>query len=85
LYDQYDSTMTHTPNTIQTQGTHTEYTQKNGVVSKVNKKFISQLTRAQHTLSAAATVPSFSQTFNVCTLGHTIHIHTIIKLIPDPV
>jgi hypothetical protein len=34
----------------------TGYTQKNGVVSKVNKKFISHLTRAQHTPSAAATV-----------------------------
>jgi hypothetical protein len=32
------------------------YTQKNGAVSKVNKKFISHLTRAQHTPSAAATV-----------------------------
>jgi hypothetical protein len=28
---------------------YTGYTQKNGVVSKVNKKFISHLTRAQHT------------------------------------
>jgi hypothetical protein len=28
---------------------YTEYTQKNGWVSKVNKKFISHLTRAQHT------------------------------------
>ena len=35
---------------------HTEYTQKNGAVSKVNKKFISHLTRAQRTPSAAATV-----------------------------
>ena len=34
----------------------TGYTQKNGVVSKVNKKLISHLTRAQHTPSAAATV-----------------------------
>jgi hypothetical protein len=34
----------------------TGYTQKNGAVSKVNKKFISHLTRAQHTPSAAATV-----------------------------
>ena len=34
----------------------TRYTQKNGVVSKVNKKFISHLTRAQCTPSAAATV-----------------------------
>jgi len=32
------------------------YTQKNGAVSKVNKKFISYLTRAQRTPSAAATV-----------------------------
>jgi len=36
--------------------TYTGYTQKNGAVSKVNKKFISQLTRAQHTPSATATV-----------------------------
>jgi hypothetical protein len=34
---------------------NTRYTQKNGAVSKVNKKFISHLTRAQHTLSAEAT------------------------------
>ena len=32
------------------------YTQKNGAVSKVNKDFISYLTRAQRTPSAAATV-----------------------------
>jgi len=30
------------------------YTQKNGAVSKVNKKLISQLTRAKRTPSAAA-------------------------------
>ena len=35
---------------------HTGYTQKNGAVSKVNKKFISHLTRAQRTPSAAANV-----------------------------
>ena len=35
---------------------NTGCTQKNGAVSKVNKKFIFHLTRAQHTLSAAATV-----------------------------
>jgi len=35
---------------------NTGYTQKNGAVLKVNKKFISYLTRAQHTPSAAATV-----------------------------
>ena len=34
----------------------TRYTQKNGAVSKVNKKFISHLTRAQRTPSAAAAV-----------------------------
>jgi hypothetical protein len=32
---------------------HTGHTQKNGVVSKCNTKFISQPTRAQYTLSAA--------------------------------
>jgi len=36
-------------------GLNTGYTQKNGAVSKVNK-FISHLTRAQRTPSAAATV-----------------------------
>jgi len=36
--------------------TYTGYTQKNCAVSKVNKKFISHLTRAQHTPSTAATV-----------------------------
>ena len=35
---------------------YTGYTQKNGAVSKVNKKFISLLTRAQRTPSAAVTV-----------------------------
>ena len=35
---------------------YTGYTQKKGAVSKVNKKFISHLTRAQPTPSAAATV-----------------------------
>ena len=37
-------------------GTNTGYTQKNGAVSKGNKEFISHLTRAQRTPSAAATV-----------------------------
>ena len=35
------------------------YTQNNSAVSKVNKKFISHLTRAQRTSSAAATVQVF--------------------------
>ena len=35
---------------------YTGYTQKKGAVSKVNMKFISHLTRAQRTPSAAATV-----------------------------
>ena len=39
-----------------TQDFYTEYTQKNGAVSKVNKKFISHLTRAQRIPSTAATV-----------------------------
>ena len=36
--------------------TYTGYTQKNGAVSKLNKKFISHLTRAQRTSSEAVTV-----------------------------
>jgi hypothetical protein len=35
---------------------NTGYTQNNGAVSKVNKKFISHLIQAQRTLSAAATL-----------------------------
>ena len=35
---------------------YTGYTQKNGAVSKVDKKFISHLTRAQRTPLAAASV-----------------------------
>jgi hypothetical protein len=35
---------------------YTEYTQKNGAVSKVNRKFISHLTRTKRRPSAAATV-----------------------------
>ena len=35
---------------------YTGYTQKNGAVSEVNKKFIAHLTRAQRTPSAAVTV-----------------------------
>jgi hypothetical protein len=35
---------------------YTGYTQMNGVVSKVNKNYISHLTRAQHTLSVVTTV-----------------------------
>ena len=38
------------------QNTYTGCLQMNGAVSKVNKKFISHLTRAQLTPSAAATV-----------------------------
>ena len=41
---------------VQVGGRYTEYTQKNGAVSKVNKTFISHLTRTQRTTSAAATV-----------------------------
>jgi hypothetical protein len=35
---------------------YTGHIQKNGAVSKVNIKFMSHITRAQHTPSAAATV-----------------------------
>ena len=35
---------------------YTGYTQKDGAVSRVNKKFISHLTRVQRTTSTAATV-----------------------------
>jgi hypothetical protein len=35
---------------------YTGHTQKNGAVSKIDKKFISHPARAQHTLSAAGTV-----------------------------
>jgi hypothetical protein len=35
---------------------YTGHTQKNGAVSKLNKKFMSHITGAQHTPSAAATV-----------------------------
>jgi hypothetical protein len=38
---------------------YTECLQKNGAVSKINKKFISHLTRAKRTPSAAATVQIF--------------------------
>ena len=38
------------------EGPYTGYRQKNGAVSKVNKKLISHFTRAQRTPSAAATV-----------------------------
>ena len=41
---------------IETCFSYTGYTQKNGAFSKVNKKFISHLTRVQPTPSAAATV-----------------------------
>jgi hypothetical protein len=39
--------------------TYTGCLQKNGAVSKINKKFISHLTRAKRTPSAAATVQVF--------------------------
>ena len=41
---------------VRMQSAYTGYTQKNGAVSKVNRKFVSHLTRAQRTPSAAATV-----------------------------
>ena len=50
IYRIYTHTHTHTYRCLQ----------MNGAVSTVNKKFISHLTRAQRTPSAAATVPSLS-------------------------
>ena len=44
------------PNTILNIYIYTVCLQMNGAVSKVNNKFISQVTRAQRTLLAAATV-----------------------------
>jgi hypothetical protein len=44
---------------------YTECLQKNSAASKINKKFISHLTRAKRTSSAAATV----QVFNALTLS----------------
>jgi len=43
---------------------YTGCTQKNGAVSKVNKKFISHLTQAQHTPSAAAATVEVSRALN---------------------
>jgi len=67
---------------------YTGYPQKMVPISKVNNKLISHLTRAQRTPSAAATVRvshALITTFNMCTLGYTTHIHTVIKFIPDSV
>ena len=49
------STLSHKRHNFRKKLLNTGYTQKNYAVSKVNKKFISRLTRAQHTPSAAAT------------------------------
>jgi hypothetical protein len=67
---------------------YTGYTQKNGAVSKVNKKFISHLTWAQRTLSGAANVQVSHALITIlqCVhVGHTTHIHTVIKFTPDSV
>ena len=55
--DDYDRTSCTEWNVVIRSGivTYTVCLQMNGAVSKVNKKFISQLTRAQRTPSAAAT------------------------------
>jgi hypothetical protein len=50
--------------------TYTGCTQKNGAVWKVNKKFISHLTRAQRTPSAAATV---QVSHALITVLHCVH------------
>ena len=49
---------------------YTGYTQKNGAVSKVNKKFIPHLTRAQLTPSAAATVQVFHALITILQCVH---------------
>jgi hypothetical protein len=49
---------------------YTGHTQKNGAVSKVNKKFISDLTLAQHTPSAAATVQVFHLVITILQCMH---------------
>ena len=67
---------------------NTGYTQMNGAVSKVNKKFISHLTRAQGTPSAAATVPVSHALITILQCVHPgsqTHTHTVIKFIPDSV
>ena len=60
----------------------------NGAVSKVNKKSISHLTLAQRTPSAGTTFQVSHPLITIlqCVhLGHTTHIHTVIKFIPDSV
>ena len=49
---------------------NTGYAQRNGAVSKVNKKFISHLTRAQRTPLAAATVQVFHALITVLNCMH---------------
>jgi hypothetical protein len=52
--------------------------QKNGAVSKINKKFISHLTWAKHTPSAAATIQVFNALIIILQCVHPrSHIHTI--------
>jgi hypothetical protein len=66
--------------------TNTEYTQKNGAISKVNKKFISHLTRAQHTPSAAATVQASRALpivgFSCLLRGHGASFHDGVAAAP---
>ena len=56
---------------------YTGYTQKNGAVSKINKKFISHLTWAQRTPSAAATISHALITILQCVHpgSHNTHPH----------
>jgi hypothetical protein len=49
---------------------YTGYTQKNGTDSKLNKKFIYHLTRAQHTTSAAASLQVSSALITFHQFGH---------------
>ena len=56
MYDLSNKYFYNKSNHYNNKAINTGYTQKNGAVSKVNKKFITHLTRAQLTPSAAATV-----------------------------
>jgi hypothetical protein len=55
---------------IQCKVNYTGCLQKNGAVSKINNKFISHLTRAKRTPSAAATVQVFNALITILQCVH---------------